>query len=175
MWRPYVYYISNSNLRRTFYDVINHLHTDRSTLLPLQSRLGTRSVYQDAATKVRNSYGTQYDLVFQHSMLLCFPAYNLNLDVNDTIYNCADNVYYLSLQQEILINLQATKLFIVTYGYQGGVVTTPLRFRVRFKILYRVIQPLIQHCLLHKMVYLNIIMLLLLETMNFLLPAFFCN
>src|SRR6218665_199350 len=53
------------------------------------------------------------------------------------------------------INLQATKLFIVTSATKGG--GNPLRFRVRFKILYRVIQPLIQHCLLHKMVYLNII------------------
>ena len=52
------------------------------------------------------------------------------------------------------VNLQATKLFIVTPATKGG---TPLGFRVRFKILYRVIQPLIQHCLLHKMVYLNII------------------
>ena len=54
------------------------------------------------------------------------------------------------------VNLQATKLFIVTSATKGGG-TTPLRFRVRFKILYRVIQRLIQHCLVHKMVYLNII------------------
>src|SRR6218665_3491870 len=57
----------------------------------------------------------------------------------------------------IVLNLQATKLFIVTSATKGGVITTPLRFRVRFKILYRVIHPLIQHCLLHEMVYLNII------------------
>src|SRR6218665_135007 len=56
------------------------------------------------------------------------------------------------------INLQATKLFIVTPATKGGGwLPPPLGFRVRFKILYRVIQPLIQHCLLHKMVYLNII------------------
>ena len=54
------------------------------------------------------------------------------------------------------INLQATKLFIVTSATKGGGYHL-LRFRVKFKILYRVIQPLIQHCLLHKMVYLNII------------------
>ena len=70
------------------------------------------------------------------------------------------------------IILQATKLFIVTSATKRGGGYHPLRFRVRFKILYRVIQPLIQHCLPHKMVYLNI-MLLLLETMNLLLPAFF--
>jgi len=56
-----------------------------------------------------------------------------------------------------IINLQATKLFIVTPATKGWVVTTTLGFRVRFKILYRVIQPLIQHCLLHTMVYLIII------------------
>src|SRR6218665_2789306 len=55
------------------------------------------------------------------------------------------------------LNLQATKLFIVTPATKGGVVTTPLRFRVRFKILYRVIHPFIQHFFLRKMVYLNII------------------
>src|SRR6218665_794104 len=55
------------------------------------------------------------------------------------------------------VNLQATKLFIVTPATKGWVVTTHPGFRVRFKILYRVIQPLIQHCLLNKMVYLNII------------------
>ena|SRR6218665_2552756 len=55
------------------------------------------------------------------------------------------------------INLQATKLFIVTSATKGSGYHPPLRFCVRFKILYRVIQPLIQHCLLHKMVYLNII------------------
>src|SRR6218665_817656 len=54
------------------------------------------------------------------------------------------------------INLQATKLFIVTSATKGGGYH-PLRFRVRFKILYRVIQPLIQHSLLHTMVYLSII------------------
>jgi len=58
---------------------------------------------------------------------------------------------------ETHFNLQATKLFIVTSATKGGVVTTPLRFRVRFKIVYHVIHPLIQHCLLSKMVYLNII------------------
>ena len=69
----------------------------------------------------------------------------------------------LSLRISLLIailsyvNLQATKLFIVTPATKGWVVTTPPGFRVRFKILYRVIQPLIQHFLLHKMVYLNII------------------
>src|SRR6218665_527850 len=65
----------------------------------------------------------------------------------------------LSMTDASWINLQATKLFIVTSATNGGgVVTTPLRFSVRFKILYRVIQPLIQHCLLHRMaVYLNII------------------
>src|SRR6218665_443412 len=57
----------------------------------------------------------------------------------------------------LVVNLQATKLFIVTPANKGWVITTPLGFRVRFKILYRVIQPLIQHYLLHKMVYLNII------------------
>ena len=45
----------------------------------------------------------------------------------------------------LCINLQATKLFIVTSATKGG---GPLRFRVRFKILYRIIQPLIQHGLL---------------------------
>ena len=54
------------------------------------------------------------------------------------------------------VNLQATKLFIVTSATKG-VVTTPFRFSVRFRILYRAIQRLIQHCLLRKMVYLNII------------------
>ena len=73
------------------------------------------------------------------------------------------------------VNLQATKLFIVTPATKGWVVTTHPGFRVRFKILYRVIQPLIQQCLLHKMLYLNIIYVILLETMNFLLPAFFRN
>src|SRR6218665_3042978 len=57
----------------------------------------------------------------------------------------------------ILINLQPTKPFIATSATNGGVDTTPLRFRVRFKILYHVIKPLIQHCLLRKMVYLNIL------------------
>ena len=36
------------------------------------------------------------------------------------------------------INLQATKLFIVTSATKGGVTTPHLRFSVRFKILYRV-------------------------------------
>src|SRR6218665_1652703 len=53
------------------------------------------------------------------------------------------------------INLQATKLFIVTSATKGGGYHPP-RFSVRFKILYRVIQPLIQHCLLSTMVYLNV-------------------
>ena len=54
---------------------------------------------------------------------------------------------------EVSINLQATKLFIVTSATNGeGVVV-----RVRFKILYRVIHRLIRHCLLRKTVYLNII------------------
>ena len=61
----------------------------------------------------------------------------------------------ISLGGKATVNLQTTKLFIVTSATKG-VVTTPLRFRVRFKILYRVIRPLIQHCLLHKMVYLNV-------------------
>ena len=55
------------------------------------------------------------------------------------------------------VNLQATKLFIVTSATKGGVVTTPLRFSGGLKILHRVIQRSIQHCLLRKMVYLNII------------------
>src|SRR6218665_54348 len=55
------------------------------------------------------------------------------------------------------INLQATKLFILTSATKGGVVTTTPRFSVRFKILYRVIEPLIQHCLMRRMVYLNVI------------------
>ena len=54
------------------------------------------------------------------------------------------------------VNLQATKLFIVTSATKGGGYH-PLRFSGRLKILYRVIQRLIQHCLLRKMVYLNII------------------
>src|SRR6218665_3605584 len=62
-----------------------------------------------------------------------------------------------TFQTSSLINLQATKLFIVAPATKGWVVTTPPGFRVRFNILYRVIQPLIQHCLVHNMVYLNII------------------
>ena len=54
------------------------------------------------------------------------------------------------------INLQATKLFIVTSVTKGGWLPNPLRFSVRFKILYRVIQQLIQHFLLRKMVYLHL-------------------
>src|SRR6218665_895894 len=54
------------------------------------------------------------------------------------------------------LNLQATKLFIVTSATKRGWIPPP-RFSVRFKILYRVIQPSIQHCLLRKMFYLNII------------------
>ena len=54
------------------------------------------------------------------------------------------------------VNLQATKLFIVTSATKGGGYQPP-RFSVRFKILYREIQPLIQHWLLRKTVYLNII------------------
>ena len=60
------------------------------------------------------------------------------------------------IDYNLALNLQATKLFIVTPATKGGGYH-PLGFRVRFKILYRVIQLLIQHCLLHKMVYLNII------------------
>src|SRR6218665_493585 len=57
-----------------------------------------------------------------------------------------------------IINLQATKLFIVTSATKGGMITTTLRFCVRFKIVcYRVILRLNQHCLLRRMVYLNII------------------
>src|SRR6218665_1021831 len=54
-----------------------------------------------------------------------------------------------------MVNLQATKLFIVTSATKGGGYH-PLRFSVRFKILYRLIQRLIQHCLLSKTVYLNL-------------------
>src|SRR6218665_1904692 len=64
--------------------------------------------------------------------------------------------HYMILSNAFL-NLQATKLFIVTPATKGWVVTTTHGYRVRFKILYRAIQPLIQHCFLHKMVYLNII------------------
>ena len=42
------------------------------------------------------------------------------------------------------VNLQATKLFIVTSATKKGWLPSPPRFRVRFKILYRVIQVLIQ-------------------------------
>ena len=95
----------------------------------------------------------------------CSFIFGQNLLSNLVVVHLLSNCLY--------VNLQATKLFIVTSGTKGGGYH-PLRFSVRFKILYRVIQPLIQHCLLRKMVYLNI-MLLLLETMNFLLPAFFRN
>src|SRR6218665_3682599 len=65
---------------------------------------------------------------------------------------------FMEESMQFQINLQATKLFIVTSATKGGGGGyNPLRFSVRFKILYRVIQPLIQHCLLRKMVYLNII------------------
>ena len=72
-----------------------------------------------------------------------------------SIFKAKINTPHVTLN--ISFNPQATKLFIVTTATMGGVVTTPLGFRVRFKILYRAIQPLIQHCLLRKMVYLNII------------------
>jgi|SRR6218665_400152 len=55
------------------------------------------------------------------------------------------------------INLQATKLFIVTSTTKGGGGYHPPRFSVRLKLLYCVIQPLIQHCLIREMVYFNII------------------
>src|SRR6218665_3058711 len=73
------------------------------------------------------------------------------------------------------LNLQATKLFIVTPATKGWVVTTPTGFRVRFKILYRVIQPLIQHCLLHKMVYLNIIYVIATRNYDFFTTGIFRN
>src|SRR6218665_3014787 len=72
------------------------------------------------------------------------------------------------------VNLQVTKLIIVTSATKG-VVTTPLRFSVKFRILYRVIQRLIQHCLLRKMVYLNIIYVIATRNYEFLLPALFRN
>jgi len=65
--------------------------------------------------------------------------------------------YFWKILNRNLLNLQATKLFIVTSATKGVVVTTHPRFSLRFKILYSVIQRLIQNCLLHKMVYLNII------------------
>src|SRR6218665_3760079 len=69
----------------------------------------------------------------------------------------SNNSVFLYLEISSAINLQATKLFIVTSATKGGWLPPPLRFCVRFKIFYRVIQPLSQHCLLHKMVYFNII------------------
>src|SRR6218665_213942 len=69
------------------------------------------------------------------------------------------------------VNLQATKLFIVTWATKGGGYHPP-RFSVRFKILYRVIQALIYHCLLRNMVYLNIIYVIATRNYDFfLLPA----
>ena len=75
------------------------------------------------------------------------------------------------------LNLQATKLFIVTSATIGVVVTTPLRFSVRFKILHSVIQRLIQHCLLRQMAYLNRAIVYAIATRNydFLIPAMFRN
>ena len=70
------------------------------------------------------------------------------------------------LRYVCLVNLQATKLFIVTSATKGSG-CQPLRFSVRLKILYRVIQPLIQHCLLRKMVYLNIHVIYVIATRNF--------
>ena len=53
--------------------------------------------------------------------------------------------------RRVMLNLQGTKLFIVTSAPKEGVV----RFSVFFK-LHRVIQPLIQQCFMSKMVYLNV-------------------
>ena len=74
----------------------------------------------------------------------------------------------------LMINLQATKLFIVTPATKGWVVTTP-GLCVRFTILYRVIQPLIQHCLRRKMVYLNVIYAIATRNYELFTPAMFRN
>jgi len=73
----------------------------------------------------------------------------------------------------VLINLQATKPFIVTSATKGGWLPPPVRFSVGFKILYRVIQPFIQHCLLHKMVYLNIIYIIATRNCEFFTTGIF--
>ena len=110
----------------------------------LQPRTASENVELKSGVKVTHSWRTIFALVgirtsipgLQSGPLT--PLHTLRLN-----YTC--------------LNLQATKLFIVTSATKGGWLPPP-RFSVRFKILYRVIQPLIQHCLLHKMVYLNIIL-----------------
>src|SRR6218665_3923346 len=81
--------------------------------------------------------------------------------------------YVRLIDPMVNLNLQATKLFIVTSATKVGMVTTPLRFRVRFKILYRVTQPLIQHCLLHKTVYFNIIYVIATRNYDFFTTGIF--
>ena len=61
------------------------LHTDRSSLLSLHSRLETQIVDQDDPTRAHISYGKWHDPISQCRMLLYLLAYNLNLDINDTI------------------------------------------------------------------------------------------
>ena len=73
-----------------------------------------------------------------------------------------------------VINLQATKLFIVPSATKG-VVTTPHYIWFRFNILYLVIHPLIQHCLLHKMVYLNVIFVIATRNYEFFTTGIFRN
>ena len=73
------------------------------------------------------------------------------------------------------VNLQATKLFIVTLATKGGRWLSPLRFSVRFKILYRVIYPLLHHCLLSKMAYLNVKYVIATRNYYFLIPALVRN
>ena len=80
-----------------------------------------------------------------------------------------------SLAHIFPVNLQATKLFIVTSATKGGGYHPPLRFSGRFKILYRIIQRLIQHCLLRRMVYLNIIYVIATRNYDFLPSALFRN
>ena len=88
---------------------------------------------------------------------------------------CSKQFTQLSISNQTkIINLQATKLFIVTPTTKGGGYHPP-RFRVRFQILYRVIQVLIQHCLLRRMVYLSIIYVIATRNYEFLLAPLFRN
>src|SRR6218665_2664306 len=105
--------------------------------------------------------------VKKHNYLKCNHRLRLSINQSIKIYiaplqdamctHCKDCGNGKSKPHYCIINLQATKLFIVTSATKRGGGYHPLRFSVRFKILYRVIQSLIQHCLLHKMVYLNLI------------------